>query len=57
MPVVLTHVVGTLPQFGAQLNKLQEMQSSFFVQSFILRTIAEYNKVSEKNKILASYFH
>ena len=46
--IILTHVVGTLPEFSAQLNQLEKMKSSFLIQSFVLRTITEHNKVSEK---------
>lgn len=36
VPIVLTHEGGALPQFGAQLNQLEEVKSSFLFQSFIL---------------------
>lgn len=46
--IILTHIVGALPEFGAQLNQLKKMKSSFLIQSFVLRTVAEHNKVSGK---------
>lgn len=49
--IILTHVVGALPEFGAQLYQLEKMQSSFLIQSLILWAIAEHNKVSEIKKL------
>lgn len=50
--IILTHVIGALPQFSAQLNKLKKMKSSFLIQSFILWTITEHNKISETSNII-----
>lgn len=49
VPIVLTHVVGALPEFSAQLYQLKKMKSSFLIQTLVLRTIAEHDKVSESD--------
>lgn len=50
--IVLAHVVRALPEFGAQLDQLKKVESSLLIQSLVLRTIAEHDEVSKKNKEL-----